>query len=405
MVETIKTIRLLHQIIIALSAALLTFAISPDEVPTLDAALDELRFLRDMEQRDYYAWLAHEKDVKSGRLIEDSQFLAQGLRGTLAADFTFQPAFYAEWPGTEASLRSWELFFTSGSLVEVYRTRMQEFDTNIKAVPSHVITERAHLVATVQQLTLTRANCVVPLGERWRSEVDRGEDVYLFQRVTRTRFKLGQMDLQVHYRGANDGQGGVMVGPLPLDSSPQIGDHGARWLASAPQLEQRLGGAKTHFIPHAHRYWMEIESLRIAEAISTLTKKRLAAPRTLTLWSLTVESSLLVWLGPLVSLLIVAYLVVHLLHLTRFGARDGKHIRDFPWVGLFDDWLSVIWLSVTLFALPLAANVAVLWRSFEGGRRESYVGLLFLVMLSVALIRLWLLRMELCRRFVRRGLV
>jgi hypothetical protein len=70
----------------------------------------------------------------------------------------------------------------------------------------------------------------------------------------------------------------------------------------------------------------------------------------------------------------MSYLSVHIKHLCHLSSKEPAVVRDFPWVGLFLNWMSIALLGTTLFVLPLLSNIAVVMRTFDGAN-VSYVGI------------------------------
>ena len=384
--ETLKAIRLLHQVIIALSAALLAFALSPNEIPQLDAALKELRSLRDLDPIYYYGWGGQATSVSesASQRPHFEALVAPVLSLPLGDKFTLEPAFYAEWPDKAAPLTGWEQFFMEGSWMESYSPGVDdpEFKKNLQAMVAEMRDEQP------KASTLSSARFVLPDDKSMAGD---HPDSDFFQRVAKTRVVKGSgtvwLTLQYPGKLSMTRSHALPVG-IGQTSGGKAG-YARKWLEAEPgKYEEIFGKNRADFLPAAHVYWIELKALSIADADAYLAKRRAAAPHTVTLWTVTVDTALLVWLGPLVTLLFISYLGVHILHMRLFCPSKGTQIQEFPWVGLFGDWVSGGLLLLTLFALPLAANVTVLIRTFDHTRWESYLGLIFLGGLVLMLVRL-----------------
>src|SRR5437762_2077883 len=98
--ETLKTVRLLHQVIIALSAALLAFVLAPQNAEHLDAGLNELRTLRDLDKVSFLRWGADKiTRVETPRVRRDAESAFKKVLGLPLADgFVYEPICFPIWP-------------------------------------------------------------------------------------------------------------------------------------------------------------------------------------------------------------------------------------------------------------------------------------------------------------------
>jgi hypothetical protein len=385
MEETLKAVRLLHQVIVVLSAALLAFAISPDERPHVQAALKELEVLRNINQLDIFYTIYRETTHFDGNATPEKvkSFYEAKLGYPAHASFTFHPAFYVNEGIPEEKttpLRGWQDFFTESIYVativpadldQLEGDRLQWIRAGIAeqaALKPQILDVEIHLPQTEQFFP----------NSRFPDRLFLDDMSELLFAVAKPRNSgdtslQGSITLRFDVQGTGHSYSHEMVNlrtdytaPFPV---------GKAFLRATPSLAASLQPNGRDILPATHRYWGECAPLTITEAINTLTKRLESAPKTVTFSGITIETSLLIWVAPLVTLLFVAYVAVHLRHLSRLTERKTALLRDFPWIGLFEDRVSILLLGFTLFALPTAANIAVIARSSEGAGWVLFLGL------------------------------
>jgi hypothetical protein len=409
MEETLKAVRLLHQVIVVLSAALLAFAISPDERPRIEAALKELEALRNANHVGIYEALYQETSRFDGNGTPEKikSFCQTKLGVPAAASFRFHPVFHVEEgiPDEKtAPLRSWQEFLTEsiyvgtiipadlneleaelerqkvrGGLAEQAPAKPEIFEVRVQLPEDEQLFPNSRFPARLflddkADLPPAVAKSWPPYGTFYSGSIMVDFDLH----GSSLRYQNLMVRLRTDYRA-----------PCPA---------GKAWLKAIPSLAAILQPNGKDTLPATHRYWGECAPLTITEATNTLTKRLESAPKTVTFSGITIETSLLIWVAPLVTLVFVAYIAVHLRHLSRLTERKTALLRDFPWIGLFEDRVSIVLLGLTLFALPTVANIAVILRSLEGAGWVLFLGLgLFLILLAMQGAMLMTLRKLHCR--------
>ncbi|MCB1035761.1 MAG: hypothetical protein KDD47_18210 [Acidobacteria bacterium] len=144
----------------------------------------------------------------------------------------------------------------------------------------------------------------------------------------------------------------------------------ARWMLASGNIDRRLetgSPAQQILGPTVLAYAAEYPETTFADATKTLSEEIAKAreSRKLALLGLEVSPERAVLFGPLFTLLLVLFLLVHLGHANTATDEDGS-LQAFPWVGLFYGRLARGILASSLILLPLLVNtwLIVSTRSF-----------------------------------------
>jgi len=75
-------------------------------------------------------------------------------------------------------------------------------------------------------------------------------------------------------------------------------------------------------------------------------------PHSVSVLGISVETSTLSWVGPVITLALLAYFTAHIAHLRSVVSSSSGEGSEYPWIGLFQDWLSSVLLIVSLGIMP-----------------------------------------------------
>ena len=384
MEEALRTVRLLHQVVIAVGASLLAFALSPDESTSLQKTLGELYALQELDLSKYATWVVtiHTDDLNQKAILETPGTVANDLSTHLSDDFKYKPAFYLEWPDGKATLPDWDRFMRLATIVR-FEPELP-LKVELPAPPELLdqsMSERPHLQSLLIQVAPEEAM------------VTDAFDLYL--RLAKTNKVTTDGKFQLTFEKDLFYFPEEIVGSVKLIPSwTERRDFAIQWVMSLPHLCERLYHAKPAalvgkgdnvpvFLPEVRKYWFQMAHLPLTEVIEKMEKRAENATHTLTFFSISLNAVLLRWAGPLATILFLAYLVVHLRQLEGFPVRRREDVASFPWIGVFPDWISVALLIVTLFALPLISNGLVLWRTTSGTLRVQALAVTTILLLGM----------------------
>lgn len=121
----------------------------------------------------------------------------------------------------------------------------------------------------------------------------------------------------------------------------------------------------------------QIGFMKAGQAASYLQEKLDSTRPGISFLGLYVEERLAVWAGPLITLALLLFFFVHLLHLNGALLPNHDLLSSFPWIGLFNDTLSRILTHLSVIILPLYADASVLFRSGHFLEWATLLGCIF----------------------------
>jgi len=378
LVENLKVIKVLHQLLMAVTAAILAFALRPDLTQEYKASLDELAALKQVSWGGWSNYVAHRYQ---NELDQDSRLLRTwvrqaGLRVKKDAVGPVIPVFGDQVPyvGT-GRLLDLDTFFSSTQRIGVTRVKPSE-----------------------RQSFLQQA-------AKWKS--GRGPTV-----------SIVALNLSVNSSGLQYNNGSLMLDwlnhspsaisafPLYLNTDEQpppqpsfvlvsysiqseTGAYALDWLRN-DTFGQRIVDPKTGtLLPHLKAFWHQINQDGSDQAIVFLQEELAANTRgTLSFFGIPVERSLAVTAGPVATFCILLFMGLHLMHFRSLSPDNGA-IRDYPWVALFHSTLAAATAYASILILPTAANGVLLYRFGQTKEWSTRIGT-FAVLL-VLLEGVWIL--------------
>lgn len=160
------------------------------------------------------------------------------------------------------------------------------------------------------------------------------------------------------------------------------------WLRSN-MFGQRLLDKKSDAIfPNLRHFWGRVGLMNLDGATVFLQDQLESTRRgSLSFFGISVERSLVIWVGPSLCLSLGVFFVLHLRHLLRTSAGDSRGFGEavrYPWVICFSDRLSGVVGYCTLFVPPLAANLLLLLNHGDRHEPSTWVGCVVLLGLFIS---------------------
>jgi hypothetical protein len=348
--ENIKTLRLLHQLLMVVSAAILAFALRPDQSKDYKAALNELSTLKEISfdgwgkfiMERYQADEDHNQNFvlgiihRAGLPIQGSPRLGQDIYGD-------QPPYIGN-----ASLNQVDAFI-SGSR-KIGAITMNGSEQNLgEQLKRAVATRNGNPVVSGMWLS-GFGTSEIPLvnGIRmldWRNPSPAPTAVLNFN--------------------INDQPQTVPNQPVYVIATYTIhsedGPFSTDWL-KADTFGQNLFDLKTGTVfPNLKKYWDKVNSLPVDQAAALLQQLESSTHHTIAFFGIQVESTLAISAGPVVCFSILLFLCLHLRHF-RSIAVGSDAIKLFPWVPFFRGVWGLGVAYLTILALPAIANASLLLR-------------------------------------------
>jgi hypothetical protein len=342
--ENLKTLRLLHQVLMLVAAAILAFAVHSDQSDDYNAAVGELltiqelrvdgwgsfiedRFKKEAAQNDYVAReLIHKLDLTAppGKTVLKQPFLGETPPDIRTARLADLKAFLTATHRIGIlDLRSLDLSKAVSQLLPEPHLGTGQFLTGISIhVPGQPASERGavELFVLDNQSTSTPTTINVDIWQRFGNPTSTG-----------------------------------MCGVVVDDGKPED------WLRHDPNGRKLFDPSTGEPFPHLRPFWDSVRAQNTGQAVSFLKEQLAANARgTLSFFGIPVELSLVVSAGPIVCFAILFFFLVHLRHFRTFAEGEAD-IRTFPWVPLFRGFLPMAVTYVTVL-LPILSNAALLYR-------------------------------------------
>jgi len=390
-----------------ISAAVLLFALSPNEAQSLKGAQSEAAALKSLDYTGYLLY-TERKLTRSGPEY-DRDKLRQAFSRLTRWDvehFSLSTAMHVYLPTDTTTLAQIDAFFqTSGEwFADVLPESMDKESIMDWSAWARQIVEEG--ICTSDESAAIPCKDIPP-GTRLTNiafspdmepsmAINTGPDsqTSLFNTQVYasgspiTRAVTGRLDAT--WMGKNVWLFSKKVGVM--DSASERMPSPMSWLtagsnAELRQLTDNVGG-QVVFLPELRNVWSNVSALTPQQAVTYLQGKLDNSRQSVTLFGLSVDQGLALVAGP-IGILIASLYLLSLLHMLliafdRSRLADGA-VESYPWVGLFSDSFSVAASVLAILILPpLAAGILVL-RYSTGLGAETIVAVAtttFLVLVS-----------------------
>ncbi len=113
--------------------------------------------------------------------------------------------------------------------------------------------------------------------------------------------------------------------------------------------------------------------------------------------SLRIDSATVSWAAPIIVGLLLLFFISHLRQLSRILMAE-HYPMNFPWVGLFPDWLGKVIAYATILVLPVLSEILLAYRVAPASHLVRLGPPACIAVLSIwATMELWRLRREILR--------
>jgi len=365
--ENLKVIKVLHQILMAVSAAILAFALRPDLSRDYKAALEEIAALK---QVSFGGWSNYVAQHYKAATNQDAKFVRAvvhqaGLRVRGVPDINI-PVFCDQVPNSNSRLLDLDTFFAKTQTIG-----FMKFSTERQPV--------------LDQLT------------KWKAGRNPNANIIAFNVSSNSGIQYpGGSPMLDWLNRSTSGTSNVMI-YLVTDEpalqpgfvsftysvSSETGPFALDWLRN-DTFGQRLVDPKTGVVfPHLKTFWHQINQHTPDQATVFLQEESEANTRgTLSFFGIQVERRLAISAGPVVSFCILLFMGLHLVHF-RSLPMTSDAIR-YPWVALFHNWLAKIVTFTSLLILPVSANLALISRYGQMNELSSRISVVMTFLISIS---------------------
>jgi hypothetical protein len=307
--ELIKSCRLLHHVIIGISAAIIAFAMTPDPGEAYKAALREIAVLKTLDEKAYAAYA-------KGRLTARREELASFKGTKLSSEgpdfvlniYSVRPEVYLEWPLSTAPLHQIIQFYDGGSQAVEYGPGQEN---ELQGAFQKALRDSSQ-IPIPKSATLNSAAFVLPstiprrkfgdeslLGRAPSADENSGQIALYYKSVT----PEGSQEMSRYTSKLKSMEEYSVEDNLPL-----------AWLKSQPNLLPEISmstGGHEVFFPAIKASLNEIEGFSFIEGSKVLQDKLDSMKHEIKVLGLSVEERIAVWAAPAVLFCVVLYFYVH----------------------------------------------------------------------------------------------
>lgn len=392
MSENLKTLRFLHNLLLLTATAILAFVLAPDDSNKCKTALDELAALSELNGEDYYSFISER--LKSSEDTQ-SQLLLTSLKNA-HIPLVGHPRLNLPWFGEaypfndpsnnpQTQLKDFDSFFSRAHEVSPIVLNLDK--VNIASVIRAELAKQTWKSRSgVASIAFSPIQVMdpgqYPDSGRTTQEKTSILPIQVYAAIVTRHFPVGG-NLVL---GFPDGPHYLYVYVTLFRGQPETGTSAIDWLRRDP-VGKRLIEAETGTVfPHLKQFWNYIADMR-PEIAGSFLKQRLESLRggTISFFGISVASSLVIWIGPTISLFVCLTLLVNLKQFhSRANPAESEAI-NYPWFPMFSGWLAGM-LTYASLVYPLLCNLWLLLRYGRADDRNIYIGVLATAILILVLL-------------------
>jgi hypothetical protein len=360
--ENLKTLRVLHQLLMVVSAAILVFALRIDQSKDYKGALDELRAVKEV---DFTKWVTFVRDRYSDYQSQNDKFVRDIVR-LAGLPLQGNPSLQEPVFGDEAragTLLQLDALLSANQKIGILKL------VGDKRVPAEQL---KHAVAQ-------RNPHPVVIG-MWLSGFSGGYG----QQMLDWRNPPMVPATTVNFSIADQPQTTPNQPVFAIVSFKVVSEEGhfaLEWLKK-DTFGQSLVDSKTgEVLPHLKLFWEKVSGLTPDEAMIFLHEQLEATTRgTVSFFGIPVETRLATSASPVICFSILLFLCLHVRHV-RLMAGNIEEAADFPFAPLFKGTSGALLVTyATVLVLPILANVELLGRFGNWAEWSTRVGGAFAVL-------------------------
>jgi hypothetical protein len=356
--ERLKTARLVHRLLIGTCVAILAFATSPDYSERYTEAIAELEKLRALElalAKDFPPHVEFWRDPKN---FEDSKKLPGDRLITASVSNGVVGAVMGVGGVKSATLTPRSKYFCA-AFNQGYVDRLLRggtLDDYREFLLQNIGVHHAHPLG-------------VSLGQQLAERLEQDEDLRKAASQGPVDLELTMAIVGMKYPQA-DSQGlrvdvlfdvRILPGdehlnPLKLEDVPHVAEYYADsrfqcWLSQRPKLKPLI--VEGAVLPALSKVADKVAGDKTLDAaLGIMQEERRKNQQTADLFSLSLEGSRLVVVGPLVTLLLLLYLLAHVVSIQESFSGKAGPLEASSWMAVYPNRLAIALTFLSLVALP-----------------------------------------------------
>ena len=360
--ENLKTLRVLHQLLMVVSAAILVFALRVDMSKDYRAALDELRAMQDL---NFTGWTTFVRDRYKDYENQNDEFVRDivKLAGVpLQGNPSLQEPVFGD---------------------DIRAGTPLQLDAFVKANQKIGILELIgdkHVPAEQLKHSMTTRNSHPVVEGMWLSGFQGGYGQQMMDwrnppmvPATTVNFSIADVPQTVPNQ--------PVFAMVSFKLISEEGHLGLEWLKQ-DTFGQKLIDARTgEFLPHLKMFWEKVNGLAPEAATVFLEEQLEATTRgTVSFFGIPVETRLAISASPIVCFSILLFLFLHIRHV-RLMQGNIESAANFPFAPLFKGASGGLLVTyATVLVLPTLAVVELLTRFGDWSQWSTRIGAVFAVM-------------------------
>lgn len=359
--ENLKALKLLHQILMVVSAAVLAFALRPDLSAEYRDAIGELLTLREVSLA-FNDWPNFLHEHFKANEDENTKFVLAAVRlaglGIQGHPRLSGPLFGDPPPNLQgAKLFEFDAFFSGTRRIGVVRV---EGNKNYIAEQLRKAAAGRNAHPSVSAISASGVGSYGYYGLSGRENVP----------------DTGPMNLSfVIFDQPQTAPNGPVFATASFVVISNSGNFALDWLRTQKPGRELIDARTESVFPHLKVFWERVNTLTEDQAMIFLQDELSANGRgTLSFFGIPIERNVAVGVGPALCIAILLFLALHLRHFLGWVPR---HVitKRYPWVALFGGPLGLTVTYGSVMLLPTVANLALLYRYGHLADLSTRVGL------------------------------
>jgi hypothetical protein len=395
MSELANNIRALHAILVGVAAALLGFALSPNDSDRYLRARDELQIVRTIPFASFPDFVdpttEERESVRKG--LVDRLKLAR-IPFKVLPDLEFEaPLYIASLPDSTSDLNKICDFLAYNTIVclvtphsdlgpvledsiarGLFKCRSGVYETDCHSIPGDSTLFRIKFRPS-SEAKMDRSQ--TPESLRRSLHLTNGDFLEYWHKmpsnyVSKLAFEFGRRNgepvIAIH---------DVELG-LAIVGSPNEKTALALLKALPNPYPSLIGGTNSSpvILPALEEVWQEVSHSTPDDAVALIDAKLSGTRRSLSMLGITVDERVVVVAGSTVLMFLSVYLLAQLRNLASLlGKPDGSEKVPLAWPCFFSDWLSQMVSYVSILLLPVAAAISLIARAGRWSEPRSVIAL------------------------------
>lgn len=347
MTENLKTLRLLHQLLMVVTGAILAFAFRPDMSRDYTSALDELAALK---ETPFENWAAFVRERYKNDENTNDTFVRDIVRRAglpLQGDPTLNEPVFGDLPPYKenATLLQMDAFISSSQKIGVLK---------LKANKQAAAEELRRKVAT--------RNPNPAVSGMWLSGFQGGYGQQMLDWRNPPLVPTLTLNFNINDQPQTTPNQPVWI-VVSFTIFSENGPFAAAWLKTDSFGRSLIDPQRGEVFPHLKRFWQKVSGLGVNEATVFLQDQLEATTRgSLSFFGVPVERSLAISAGPLVCFSILLFFWLHLRHFRSIVGQIDS-VPDYPFVLFFRGTVGTLFVAyMTILVLPIIGNEELLRR-------------------------------------------